>query len=93
MAETKTIKGKTESGFEYTISSDIIDNWELLESLQGVDNGEKYAFLDVLKCILPDKADRDRLKEHCRNENGIVSTKSMVHEIVGIFKSQNAKNS
>jgi len=86
-------KGKTDSGFEFELDESTFDDWELLESLREVDKGSKWAFSDVLESLFPDKADRDRLKEHCRGKNGRVSSNKMIHEILEIFKNAKAKNS
>lgn len=87
------LKGKTDSGFEFELEEGTLDDWELLEVLREVDKGHKWAFTDVLENLFHDKTDRDRLKEHCRGENGRVSSEKMIHEILEIFKNANAKNS
>jgi len=44
--------------------------------------------------LLLGKEQTEKLKEHCRNKNGIVSTEKMSQEIMEIFESQKeTKNS
>ena len=39
------LKGITKSGFDYEIEDKALDNWELLESLVAIDEGDTAAFL------------------------------------------------
>ncbi len=80
------LKGKTTSGFEFEIKDEAFDNWELLEALADVDNGHYSATVRVTRQLL-DKAQLDRLKEHCRDkETGRVSKNKMFAEIADILK-------
>lgn len=76
-------KGKTISGFEYEISPDLFNDYELVEQLSEL---EENAFL-LTKVIVKvlGKEQAQKLKEHLRDENGIVPTDKMMAEIEEIF--------
>ena len=85
------ITGKTHSGFEYTIADDIGDDYELLELMSDVRDGDTLAIFQLINKILG-KEQHKALKEHCRVD-GVVSTTRMNEEIVDIFAaSKDVKN-
>lgn len=79
------LQGKTESGFEFELDEDVLDDYELLELLQEVDNGEYGKITQVVDLLLGSKQ-KGRLKEHVRNENGRVTTSGLMKEVEWIFK-------
>ena len=86
------VTGKTASGFEYQIDDNIGDDYELLELMGEVRNGDTLAIFALIDKILG-KEQHKALKEHCRVE-GRVSTAKMNEEIVDIFtNSKQVKNS
>ena len=87
------IKGKTSSGFEFEISEDIINDYELVENLGELDSNP-LILGEIVRQILG-KEQTAKLKDHIRNENGIVPTDKMTQEIIGIFKNagEETKNS
>lgn len=82
------IKGKTKTGFEYEISPENLNNYELIENIAEMDTNP-VMLTKVIKQMLGND-ETNRLKEHIRNENGIVEMKKMADEIVDIF--QNSGN-
>ena len=85
------VTGKTQSGFEYTIADNIGDDYELLELMGEVRNGDTLAIFALIDRVLG-KEQHNALKEHCRVD-GRVSTTRMNEEIVDIFtNSKEAKN-
>lgn len=85
--------GTTESGFKFELDEEALDDYELLENLCALDNGDASKITTVAKQILG-KEQTDALKDHLRNEKGRVSAKKMIEEITQIFQSQTAgKNS
>ena len=85
------ISGKTQSGFEYTIADNIGDDYELLELMGEVRNGDTLAIFALIDRVLG-KEQHKALKEHCRVD-GRVSTTRMNEEIVDIFtNSKEVKN-
>lgn len=86
------IEGKTKSGFKYKIPKENLDNYELVEAV-GESEVNPLLFPKVVNLLLG-KEQTDKLKDHCRNENGIVSTEEMSKEIIEIFeKTKETKNS
>lgn len=87
------IKGKTESGFSYSVSEAALDDWELLEDLIRMDGGDVIAIGRVLDRLLGEKQ-KAKLKEHLRGENGRVSATAIINEVTEIFKGvKKGKNS
>ena len=87
------IKGKTKSGFEFEISKDVVNDYELVENLAELEDNP-LILAKVIKQILG--ADQtEKLKNHVRNEKGIVPTDKMTQEIIEIFKNsgEETKNS
>ena len=87
------IKGKTESGFKFEISKDVINDYELIENLGELDDNP-LILGKIVKQILGEEQTA-KLKDHIRNENGIVPTNKMTQEIIEIFKNagEETKNS
>ncbi len=87
------IKGKTSSGFDFTISKDVINDYELVENLGELDTNP--LMLGTIVRQILGKEQTAKLKDHIRNENGIVPIDKMTQEIIGIFQSagKETKNS
>lgn len=86
------IKGKTTSGFKYEISQARLENYELIESLNETETNPLT--LPKTVNLLLGKEQADELKDHLRDEEGLVSTEKLSTEIMEIFQSQNeTKNS
>jgi hypothetical protein len=87
------IKGKTSSGFEFEISEDVANDYELVENLGELEDNP-LILGKVVNQILG-KEQTARLKDHVRNEKGIVPTDKMTQEIIEIFKNagEETKNS
>ena len=80
------IKGKTKSGFEYEISKKRLENYELIEALTEVD--ENPLLLPATVNLLLGKEQASKLKEHLRDDEGLISTEKLTNEIMDIFQSQ-----
>jgi len=87
------IKGKTSSGFEFEISKDVVNDYELVENLAELEDNP-LILAKVIKQILGEEQ-TEKLKNHVRNEKGIVPTDKMTQEIIEIFKNagEETKNS
>lgn len=90
--EVAAITGTTESGFRYTLPPDALDDYELLENLCDIDNGDASKIAGAARQLLGD-AQIEALKDHVRKENGRVPASKMIEEITQIFKGSQAKNS
>lgn len=86
------ISGKTESGFEFTLDDEVMDNYELLEVLTDIDKGDARRIVDAMGMLLGEEQ-KESLKKHLRGESGRVSTKAMWQELLNILKAANGKNS
>lgn len=86
------MKGKTSSGFEYKLSKARLENYELIESLNEIETNP-LALPKTVNLLLG-KEQADKLKEHLRDEEGLISTEKLSAEIMEIFQNQNeTKNS
>ena len=87
------IKGKTQTGFEYELNEKVLNNYELVENIAEIEENP-LAITTIVKQLLG-KDGTERLKEHIRDENGIVTTDKMMKEIVDIFQNsgKETKNS
>lgn len=90
--EVVAITGTTESGFRYTLPPDTLDDYELLEDLCDIDNGNASKITIAARRLLGD-TQLEALKNHVRNENGRVPATKMVKEITQIFSESKVKNS
>lgn len=83
------LTGKTASGFAYEIPETIGDDYEVLECMAKVQNNDILSLVKLIDLVLG--ADqRDAFKEHCRGEDGRVSTKKMTEEFFDIFSNNDA---
>lgn len=80
---------KLSDGFEINIIPDALDNWELLEALRKIDQKEAQYLPDAARMLLGEDG-LAALREHLRNENGIVKTSDMIAILEEIFT--NAKD-
>ena len=80
------IKGKTKSGFEYKISEETLNNYELLEVISEVDTNP-LLLPKTIKLLLGEEQAK-KLKEHLRTESGIVPADKLSDEVAEMFQSQ-----
>lgn len=86
------IKGSTKSGFEYEITKARLENYELIEALSEVE--ENPLLLPKAVNLLLGKEQANELKDHLRDDEGLVSSEKLSHEITEIFQGQSeTKNS
>ena len=82
------IEGATSTGFQFKIEDDAADDYELVEVLTEIDNGEWQKVTEMTTRLLGPEQ-RDALKEHVRGENGRVSFKEICNEVGEIFVAAN----
>lgn len=86
------IEGKTKSGFNYQITEARLENYELIEALTEVEINPLA--LPKTVDLLLGKEQSDKLKDHLRDEEGLVSTEKLSNEIMEIFHNEKeTKNS
>lgn len=78
------IHGTTNSGFCYEVDEKRLDDYELLEALSSVDNGNGQDIVVVNKLLLGENQLK-ALKAHLRKD-GVVSLRDMIAEIKDIFE-------
>lgn len=79
------VRGTTESGFEFEIDSEVLDDYEFLELLCQIDEGKASLTAKMVDMLLGAEQ-KERLKNHIRNEeNGRVSAKKMLDTVMEIF--------
>lgn len=82
----KRLTGITKSGFAYSILEKNIKNYELVEALGELDTNP-LALPRVLNLLLG-KEQTQKLKDHVRDEDGIIDTEKVTLELEDIFKAQ-----
>lgn len=78
------ITGKTKSGFEFEISENTLDDYDLLEALADVQS-DPMKITKVIDILFGEN--KDKLKEHVRKEHGYVSTQAITSLVTEIFNS------
>lgn len=87
------LKGKTKSGFSYSIPESRVDNMELMDALVGVDKGNPLDASVALDLLLG-KEQKKALYDHLRTDDGTVPVKSVVEVLLEILQSEpTGKNS
>lgn len=79
------LRGKTESGFVYEIDEEVMDDYDFLEILCKIDDGDTALTVKMVDMLLGEKQ-KEELKNHLRTENGRVSAKKMLAEVMEIFR-------
>ena len=82
------MKAKLMDGFEIEISESVTDDWEFLEVLSGIDEGETGLIVKAAKMLLGNEGVK-ALKEHLRDENGKVSSTAMITALEELMESVN----
>ena len=77
------VKGKTKTGFEFELNSDLIDDYEVLEMYEDIKDTGLGARKLLTRLIGEDGY--IRLKEHCRKKDGTISAKRIGHEMNDIM--------
>ena len=77
------VKGKTKTGFEFELNTELIDDYEVLEMYEDI----KETGLGVRKLLtrLISEEGYNRLKEHCRKKDGTIWAKRIGHEMNDIM--------
>ena len=83
------MKATLSDGFEIEISESITDDWEFLEVLSGIDEGETGLIVKAAKMLLGNDGVK-ALKEHLRNKDGKVSSTAMVTALGELMESVNS---
>ena len=82
----KKLTGVTKSGFTYSILEKKLRNYELVEALGELETNP-LALPRVMNLLLG-KEQAQKLKDHLRDEDGVVDTEQITSELKNIFESQ-----
>lgn len=91
------IKGKTKTGFSFTIDEDARDDIELMEGFIAMSEGKLNVVPGLIASLLGEEQ-KKKLYEHCRNkETGRVRASSIYAELEDIMaiareKAEQTKN-
>lgn len=82
----KKLTGVTKSGFAYSILEKNVRNYELVEALGELETNP--LMLPRVMNLLLGKEQAQKLKDHLRDEDGVVDTEKITSELKNIFESQ-----
>ena len=86
------LRGKTKSGFEFEIDGEILDDYDFLELLCKIDEGETSLMIKMVDRLLGSEQ-KEKLKEHVKTDSGRVSAKKLLTEVMEIINTpQEGKN-
>lgn len=77
------VKGKTKTGFEFELDTNLVDDYEVLEMYEDIKDTGLGARKLLIKLI--GEEGYNRLKEHCRRKDGTISAKRVGHEMNDIM--------
>lgn len=93
--KVEVIKGKTSTGFAYSVKKKMLTNAEFLELFAKVNDGDQMKVFDLIEVSLG-KEQKAKLYDHVRDEDGIVPLEALSDELTEIFdeigKDEDAKN-
>lgn len=86
------IVGKTESGFEYELDKEKLDDMYLFDAIGEVDEGHMEK-LPKLVTLLLGEEQKKKLYKHLEDENHRVTVEACVKEVIEILQNnQSTKN-
>lgn len=78
------VKGKTKSGFAYSIDEAVTNDMLFIESLAKADKGDLMALSSILVTLLGEKQ-KEKLYEHVKDKDGHVPIDKTVAEVTDIL--------
>lgn len=81
----KVVTGKTETGFQFKIDAEALDDMEMLEILSGVSDEREIQRVPEVLGMLLGESQKKKLYEHCRGKSGRVSASRVIKEVSSIF--------
>lgn len=85
-------RGKTESGFEFNLDEECLNDLEFIENLKAVDKGDITLLPEVIVAVLGEEQ-KKKLYNHIRSKAGRVKVDLVAKELQEIFKaSKQLKN-
>ena len=78
------LKGKTSTGYAFTIDDDAKDDYDLMNAFSKLQNGQTEVLDEAVELLLGTKQ-RDKLREHCRGKSGRVLASKVIKELEEII--------
>ena len=78
------LKGKTSSGFAFSVDDEIRDDYDLMLAFVKIQNGEAVVLDEAVELLLG-KEQKDKLREHCRGKSGRVLATKVIKEVEEII--------
>ena len=82
------IRGTTESGFEFELDDNALDDWKLMKGLRKIDKGEAQYIVDVAERLLGEEQ-CERLEDFIEEKFGKAPGLLMGTEIASIIAATN----
>lgn len=79
------IKGKTESGFEFEVDKNAMNDMRVLDAIVEIDSGADPLSLSFLVSRILGKEGKENLYKHLEKEDGRVPIEDVSTEIIEIF--------
>ena len=80
------IQGKTESGFQYELNDNVLNNMELVDAIADLDDRGSLFALSRVCLLLVGKEQRKLLYDHVRTEDGRVPNNDVEREVIEILR-------
>lgn len=79
------LRGKTESGFEFELEDNVLDDWKLIKYLRNVDKGDAQYIVDVAERLLGEEQ-CEKLENFIEEKYGKATGTLMTKEIASILE-------
>ena len=84
MANIELVKGRTSTGFDFSVKKNLLENIEFLELYAKVQDGDSMKMFQLLDMVLGEAQKKD-LYDHVRNDDGDVLIDPLTKELTDIF--------
>lgn len=74
------MKGKTSSGFAFSVDDDARDDYDLMLAFMKLQNGDPMVLDEAVELLLG-KEQKEKLREHCRSKTGRVLATRVIKEV------------
>ena len=79
------LRGKTESGFEFELDDNVLDDWKLVKYLRNVDKGDTQYIVDVAERLLGEEQ-CEKLENFIEEQYGKATATLMTKEVASILE-------
>ena len=74
------MKGKTASGFAFSVDDDARDDYDLMLAFMKLQNGDPLVLDEAVELLLG-KEQKEKLRDHCRSKSGRVLATRVIKEV------------